>query len=295
MKIVRPALIDAAALITSSVAETIPLWSNLVTYAPGDQVRDDSVHLVYESVQASNINHPLTDPAWWTEVGPTNRWAMFDGKVATVTTGATGLDVAIQPTGRVDSLALLNVDAATVTVTATDGEDGVVFDQTYSMVSDSGITDWYAYFYEPILRKTDLIITDIPLYNAPGITVNLDSGGVPVSAGVLIVGQAKDIGSAAFGARVGITDYSIKEADAFGNFSIVERAFARKGSFSIMIDPALVDEIARVLAGYRATPVLYIGADNYGSTAIYGFYRDFTIEISYPTASFCTLELEGLT
>lgn len=295
MKIVRPALIDDAALITSSAAETVALWNSGTTYGLGDQARDDSVHLVYESLQAANTNHAVTDPAWWVELGPTNRWGMFDAKIATVTTGATGLDVAIQPTGRIDSLALLNVDAATVQVTATDGTDGLIFDETYSMVSDSGISDWYAYFYEPILRKTDLIITDIPLYNAPGITVSLDAAGDPVSVGVLIVGQAKDIGSTAYGPSVGITDFSRKEADEFGNYGLVERAFSRKGSFRMMVDAVLVDEIYRFLSSYRATPVLYIGADDYASTAIYGFYRDFAVEISYPTVAFCTLELEGLT
>mgnify|MGYP005608554373 CR=1 FL=1 len=295
MKIVRPSLIDDAALITSSATETVALWNSGTTYALGDQVRDDTEHKIYESLQASNTNHLVSDTAWWFEVGPTNRWAMFDEKINTVTTGATGLDVAIQPTGRVDTLALLNIDAASVHVTAIDGADGVIFDQTYSMVSDSGITDWYAYFYEPILRKTDLIITDIPLYNAPGITVSLDAAGSPVSAGVLIVGQAKDIGSTAYGASIGITDYSRKEADAFGNYTIVERAFSRKGSFRLMVDGGLVDEVARFLSSYRATPALYIGADDYTSTAIYGFFRDFNIEIAYPTTSFCSLEIEGLT
>lgn len=294
MRILRPATINDAALTASNVSETLSTWSSGTTYALGAQVRRDSNHRIYESVQAGNLNHSLDDPAWWSNVGPTNRWAMFDQAVGTQTTGATGINVIIEPTGRVDSLALLNVNAATIHVTVRD-DGSAVFDQVYSMTSGSGVNNWYSYFYEPIIRKTDLIITDIPLISAPEIEIIAADGGGSCSIGALLVGMSRLLGSTSYGAGVGITDYSIKSADEFGNYTITERAFARKGMFRILIDATSSDEIYRILSSYRATPILYIGSNDFLSTAIYGFFRDFNIEIAYPLHHLCSLEVEGLT
>lgn len=250
---------------------------------------------IYESAHASNTGHALTDPAWWIDIGPSNRWAMFDSVNGTVTTGPTGLDVTVNPLGRIDSVALLNISAATARIKVTDAVAGTIYDQTYTLVSDSGVTDWYAYFYEPIIRSDTLIVSDIPLYSSPLVEVILSASGGPVSIGTMIAGQSKTLGSTALGASVGIVDYSRKDADDFGNYILVERAFSRKGTFSVMVDSGDVDEVDRLLQGYRATPIVWIGSENYSATVIFGFYRDFNIEISYPTVSFCSLEIEGLT
>jgi len=295
MKIVRPATIDNAALTSTSATETVASYSALTTYALAGQARDDVGHRIYESLQASNTGHPLSDAAWWLDVGPSNQWAMFDTINGTSTTATGNLDVTVKPVGRIDSLGLLNVDAASVRIVATDTIDGVIYDQTFSMVEDSAVDDWYAYYYEPIVRKTDLIISDIPLYNTPSVRAILSASGNPTSVGSMVLGQAKTIGGTVYGASMGIVDYSRKTADDFGNYVLVERSFARKASFKIFMDGSLTDEVYRLLSGYRATPILYIGSDSYGSTAVFGFFRDFNVEIPYPSHSVCSLELEGLT
>jgi hypothetical protein len=33
----------------------------------------------------------------------------------------------------------------------------------------------------------------------------------------------------------------------------------------------------------------------YAPNSVYGFFKDFNIEVSYPTQSWCSLEIEGLT
>jgi hypothetical protein len=55
-----------------------------------------------------------------------------------------------------------------------------------------------------------------------------------------------------------------------------------------------IDKMQRTLASLRATPALYIGSDRFDATLIYGFYRDFEINIEYYTHSECSIELEGL-
>lgn len=295
MKIVRPATIDAAALIGTSAAESASAWSSGSTYALGAQVLNADATRIFESLQAGNLNHALTDAAWWLDIGPANRWAMFDTVNGTTTSAPADLDVTVKPQGRIDSLGLLNVDAAQVQVIVTDDFDGVIYDQTFTMVEDSGVADWYAYFYEPIVRKTDLIIADLPLYTTPSVRVIFSDDGDPTSIGTMVLGQAKHIGDTQFGAGIGITDYSRKQADDFGNYVLVERPFSRKASFQVAVDKGQTDEVERLLSSLRASPTLYIGSTGYGSTAVFGFYRDFNGVIDYPLTTMFSLELEGLT
>lgn len=295
MKLIRPAPIDDAALIETNVDEPLPAYVAGTTYAAGALVRDDIAHRIYESTQAGNIGHALTDPAWWIDVGPTNRWAMFDTVNGTSTQHPSLIDVTIKPLGRIDHIGLLNVDAAQIQVTITDVADGVIFDETFSMVADSGVTDWYAYFYEPIIRKTDLIVANIQLYNSPTIRLQISSGGEPVSIGTVVVGQSKYIGDAQHGDSVGIIDRSRKDSDEFGNYQVVERPYSSTGDFRIAVEPGHTDEIVRLFKLYRATPLLWIGEDSMTSTAIFGFWKDWSAVFQYPTLHFFSLKIEGLT
>jgi hypothetical protein len=37
-----------------------------------------------------------------------------------------------------------------------------------------------------------------------------------------------------------------------------------------------------------------VGSDLYASMIVYGFYKDFSIVLSYPSFSICEIEVEGL-
>jgi hypothetical protein len=299
MKILRPMTVNDAALDASNVAEAdYAAYNAGTTYASGDRVIvvSTNVHLVYESVQNSNTGHtPATSPTWWLEIGPTNRWKMFDALVNTQTSNADSIEVTITADGRIDSVAFLNVSAASIQVTMTDATDGVVYDETQSMISDSGITDWYAYFFEPIERASEAVFTDLPPYADATIEITIADAGQTVLCGVCVLALSKDIGLTGMGAAVGIQDYSVKTQDDFGNYTILERAFARRASFTVSVESSYTDALHRLLAAYRATPVVYIGEDEFRSTIVYGFYRDFNVEIAYAERSICTIEIEGLT
>lgn len=286
--------------------ETSPDWWSLtgatyanygagITYNLGDVVIVPEIHRQYESLQGSNTGHPLTDPAWWLDLGVTNRWRMFDTSVSTQTANPDAIRVGITADGRADSVALLNVNGATARITMTDAFEGVIYDETYPLVSDSGIQDWYAYFFEPIERISDLVITDMPPYADALVEISIEEEGQMVLCGVCVVGLSKEIGMTAMGANIGIQDYSVKQQDGFGDFTVVERAFSKRANFQVLVDGAFVDPLLRLLAAYRAAPIVYVGDAGYASTVVFGFYKDFQIEIAYPDYSLCTLEIEGLT
>jgi len=64
----------------------------------------------------------------------------------------------------------------------------------------------------------------------------------------------------------------------------------------MMLPNTKLNKVQRVLADLRATPCAWIGTDvaGYEPLTLYGFYRDFSIDVAYPTTSYCSLEIEGL-
>lgn len=298
MKLIRPMTVTAARLTSSNVAETVSLYNAGTTYGAGTQVRNDAADgsWLYESKVGSNTGNALTDITKWTPLGATNRWKAFDGSVSSQTTNSTSIEFKIEASGRIDTVAILNVDAASVQVIAEDATDGEVYNETFSLVSPSGVSDIFAWLTEPIERLADLEITGIPtLYAGLTITVKINAPGGTAAVGAVVLGLAKDIGGTQYGAQVGIKDYSIKGTDDFGNVAVIERAYSKRANFNVWVASGLVDQVQVLLARYRATPIVYSGSSAYGSTLIYGFFRDAAVEIAGPNHSLLTIEIEGLT
>jgi hypothetical protein len=277
-----------------------PVWSAATTYGVGDLVLDLTTHKIFSSSVAGNLNHPPPNISYWVDTGYDNRWRMFDQSVNSQTSSATGITVGVLPAARFDSIIGLNISAATVNVNVNDPVSGIVYEKTLPMTSYSDIQDWYAYFYTPIQRLTDFVIGDIPpVYSNATINVTLSSTGTS-SIGALLVGLSKTLGISEWGTKVGIIDYSVKTVDAFGNYTIVQRNFSKRVDFSVQVPTNSVDDVHSTLASYRSTPVIYIGSNDnatqqFTSTIVYGFYKDFSIDIAYPAYSVCTAQIEGLT
>lgn len=254
------------------------------------------LHRIYEALRAVTGVQPHASVADWLEIGATNRWAMFDGSVTSQTQQANSMTFSIQTVGRVDSMAFMNINATTITITGTDAIDGIVYGPTvYDMSSSAPVSDWYSYFFEPISLKSDFVDIDFPPYANLLLTITISNPGGTAAVGAVVAGMSKDLGLTQYGAQVGIIDYSNKTKDAFGNWVILERGFSKRGRFTMWIDAVNVDSIHAALAAYRAQPCVYYATTEYTSTVIYGFYKDFNIDISYPTMSICSLDVEGLT
>jgi len=305
--IVPPITITDSILIASgSPPETnVPendyaVWSSATTYAAGDRVIVLSTHKIYESLQSANSNkNPVTQPLWWVEVGPTNRWAVFDNSVSTQTRQATNITYTLEPGVAINSLAVLNITDATqlnITVQSPSfGSPGIVYFDSIDLSLFSPIPDWYNFFFGIKQRPTQHIALDIPGYTDAVFTIEL-IGGSDLAVGVISIGQQQRFGRGIkLGARVGIQDYSRKETNEFGDVVLVQRAFAKRANFDLLIDKGEVDTLQNYLSVIRATPALWVGSTAYESTTLFGFYKNFEILINYPEHADCELEIEGLT
>ncbi len=297
MKVIFPTSVDDDVFVSSTVPENdYAEWSSATSYVIGNKVIISATHQVYEALTANTNKPPVTSPNDWLNIGYTNRWAMFDYKVGTKTTGTGSVSVVLEP-GIVTGVALFGVNAADVRVVMTDAVEGVVYDLTKDLNDYTVITDWYAYFFEDMRRKPSVIFEGLPSYPNAQLTVTA-SGGVSetIEVGSLLVGRLRKYADHILsGASVGIQDFSRKERDAFGNFQIVERAFADIASWSFILDNRRIDSFREQMATIRSIPAVYIGDDRFSSTLIYGFFRDFSVVITYDRFSECSIEIEGLT
>ena len=300
MKVIQSHSITDSTLTSSTVTEADhAAWSSVTTYAINDYVivTTPNVHKIYKSKQNSNLNNnPVTDTTatWWSDEGSTNRWKMFNAPVQQQTVNAGGIEVVITPAEITTSLALINTDCASVTVLITDPTEGTVFNETYDMVSDSGITSWYDYFFTAIVRKTQLAVLGLPPYSAAIITVTLTDS-VSASCGFMTLGTYDTIGDSQYGASFGIIDYSTKDTDASGNVTVTTGNFSDTMDVDVIIETSRFAQVKTVLTSVRSTPSVWITEENTEGTIVYGFFREFDIIMTNPTVSLCTLQIEGLT
>lgn len=297
MKLIRPTIITDAMLSACNVPETdYALYSAATTYALGDRaIVTTGEHRIYESLQAGNTsNNPEGSPAWWLDIGATNRWKMFDSVVGSQTSNVTSISLTLVP-GLIDSIAFLDLEATTIDIVMTDPVEGVVYTESIDLVMKTYIVDAYTYFFEPIITDDACVLVGIPAYGAASIAITISNPDSTAKVGTLIVGAQKELGGTEYNPTIGINDYSRKEVDAFGNFTVVQRAYSKRMSCNLFLDNNMVDDLQRTLAGYRATPVCWVGTDaGFSSMIIYGFYRSFEITIPGPVISTCSIEIEGL-
>lgn len=299
MKVIKPVTFNASTMLVSSNAvETYSVWSSATTYSK-DQKVDYGTHY-YNSLVNTNLNH-LPDEVgstYWELIGPDNTHAMFDGQVSTETTKATSPLTVTVACGIVNSVALVGLVGSSVNITVRDnGASPPVYSRTIGL-DGTIITDWYMYFFEPFVQLGEVVLTDLPPYALGRITMTLSGGGA-VAIGEMIVGTAYVLGAEGTeqGANIGIIDYSRKDTDPnTGVTTFTRRAFSKRMSGQFLVANNQINGVQRILADIRAVPSVFIGSEltDYAPLVVYGFYRDFSIDIAYPTKSWCRLEVEGL-
>lgn len=296
LKLIKPLAITDAVLTSSSIAETdYPAWNSATAYAVGAKVIRTSTHRIYERIIAgTTVTAPESDAANWLDYSATNRWKMFDSLVGSQSTAGGTITVTLTPGTVFNAVALVNISATSVRVKVTNEIDGVVYDKTKTTQAPIATPDYWAYFFEPITQNTTAVFLDLPTYGVNTTVEITITGGA--ACGHCLIGTQYAIGDFGVqrGAQVGITDYSRKEKNAFGEYSVVERAWNKRSRMDVLVSNNKLDGLQSLFASIRTTPTLWVGSDQYESLTVFGYYRDFAAVISYPNYSQMNLEIEGL-
>lgn len=300
MQVITPNTVNDASLLSSNVPENeYPVWNSTTTYNLGDMLIyiAPNKHWVIRSLVASNVgNVPtgLNTDTKWVKVSETNRWKMFDLKSTSQTVATGSITVSIGNGSLTNGLYAGNLQGSKFTVTGKDQFGTVVYSYSTSLISTSGIVDAYTYFFEPIVFKKEIVLDDLPPYLLSTYDVSITGAG-EVRCGTLILGYQQTPGATRYGMSIGIQDYSIKQADEFGDFVITRRSFSKRMSLDCYIPKAKTDAFIDFLNTNRATPLVWVGSDLYEGSYIYGFYKDYSVVVSYATESMISLQIEGLT
>lgn len=255
-----------------------------------------STHKLYESLLAGNVgNTPHKSPTYWLDIGQTNRWKCLDTSTASQTLNADSITYVLQTVGRVDAVYAGNVDATDITITARESGGGaIVYGPTTYNLRKYVATFWDWCFSE-IEFRTEFVDIDLPPFADMQVTITLTRTGSTAKVGTLLLGLSKTLGVSLTGMTFSINDYSIKTSDEWGNYTFTERAFSKRGTFQVKVEPEMVDIVGSELAKVRATPVVFVGTETYASAIIFGKFNSYSIAVVYDTYSMCNLEIEGLT
>jgi hypothetical protein len=323
MQIIAPSYITDSNLTFCDIPATdsgTSEWDSTTSYVTGQRVVVNylidgvtpGVHRIYECTWHGTGNVNMYPPdhlnvessyIWWTRVSATNRWRLFDLIVApdraTVTTNVlptvwasgevwesgtswaqesyAGMRVDTTP-GLIDSIAVMNANCTNLSLIMTNAGVEVYREEKIS----STVTDYNGVF------------TGLPAYPSATVSVSVRNSAGDLKIGEIIFGNARTIGTAKYGVDVGLIDYSQKDVDAFGNFSILERSYSKRIACQFTMAAANHSGILRLLEKYRSVPLVWIISDLYSTTITYGFYRDLQVSIPYPTMAEGSVNIEGL-
>lgn len=226
--------------------------------ASGGQVR----YKVYESLQSGNTGHdPRSEgatPTWWVEVGPTNRWAMFDTSVRTKSLGNFTVSLKI---GTADTIALVGIEGGTSISLHHKTSAGATI-QNYGSFS---LTD------KPNFVKTGLT----PTANS---TVEIVFAGT--SVGTVAAGTYAGLGTPAAGVRKSRKTYGRPSYDPdFGTFDYSEQFQVPTLDITTTIQEADINRIDTFLDSLAGDAAIWIGNTDLGYeyAVLFGVYDGYEI------------------
>lgn len=296
MRVIVPMTITDAVLTASNVPENDhPAWDIATAYTTGQRVILTSTHRVYEAIAGSTGQNPATDDGtYWLEVGATNRWKAFDGRISDQVTRAGSITYTLTPSEIVDGMAFFGLDAASVRLVVKNASLATVYDQTLQIVDRTEAVDWFSWLYDPIQFDTEALITGFPGFVGNTLEITVSSSGT-TKVGQIVTGRITVLGTTLEGTSVGFIDYSRKDRDDFGRPVIVQRDVADRTEFQFSFPPEDTRRVKRVAARLRATPAVYFAGDvgsGFGTT-VFGFNAGLDVPLS-AGACFATMEIEGL-
>lgn len=308
MRIIPPITINDARLTSSTVAEPDTAqgeiaWVSGTAYTIGQIRIRTQTHRKYVALtNHTSTTPPENDAVNWKDIGPTNRYAVFDTErnTATMVTG-TAFSFVVTPGVRTQALAIFGISGVeTVKVTGRSGVGGAIVYQSTVTLSTRTTTTWSQYFFGAFSFRESVVILDLPLQINLSITVEFtraSSGAIAVET--CAFGTPVEVGDSQYGATSDVLDFSRIERDAFGNATLVKRKNVPTLNVQVMAKKANVPAIRRLRDQYAATPLVFLALkdssdDYFDALSMIGIFKRMPIAVEYPNDVLINIEAEGL-
>lgn len=305
MRVIRPLEITDDVLSNTNVPEDpSPLWDEETAYGLGDVVHvvGYNIHLLFESLKDANTGKPpleddQAEPMNWLEIGPTNQWRMFDVLRNTQTVHPTPLIVELLPNKRINSIALLGLDAEHVLIEML--LDGVVVYSKEIDLIERQTLGYYDYFFGEFSTLTGFPLFDLPPYTAAVVRVTITRLAGNVKCGSLVIGNNQYIGEVQHSAESDALNFSRVERDDFGNTKLVPRRSIPKTDQTLHFDPAATKRLMSLREELNAVPAVWSGVDDtdhsyFEALFILGIYKQMRFNLANSDFGVMTLELEEI-
>lgn len=310
MKLINPINITESDY-TTNLTNAATDHSNFTDYAVDDLCKYNC--RIWKALQESGPNSPISggyappsDPdsvgnPYWILVSTANTCKPFDGVVADTSTNTGTIQYTFNFTNTtVTAITLINLVGSSVNVTVNDtsGTPTEVYNTDKDIVSYSSVYDWYSYFFEDVEMNSSVSFLDLPSqYTTIEVIVTISGEGT-LELGEMVLGDIVNIGRTKKSLNLGITDYSLKTTDTYGNITIVPRGFSKTLECGVETDTENLNYINTILTSLRATPVVWIASESEPFTdalVVYGYMKDYELRIPHALWGEYSIKIEGLT
>ena len=302
MKVVPGIEITTEKMIINALPDMdYPAYDPLKAYEIGECVTIDRIN--YQALVAHTNRNPVTDtvsPAAWQNLGWVNKYRMFNKnigntwKIGTFTSNPESIDLTIRPGKRINAIGLVGVYASSVQIIMTvPGVTDPVYDKTFSMSIKAG-GSWYQYYFGQFTTKDNLAEFDLPPFSNADIRVIVSAPGGTARVGMMVVGWAKNIGTAVYGTSLGRKKYSTVREEFDGSMTITPRGRRKSIDFQVVLPADQISSVQRTLDDVDDMPSLYVGSSELEYTVIVGIFDDFDTGLPTYNRGEYTLKVRSL-
>lgn len=273
--VLAPVTITDAMISSSTIAEPAAgetLWNAATNYTQGMRAIRIQTHRIYENIIAGvNAFAPELTVAdtlpRWADVGPTNKWAAFDGYVNTPSSIASSLTYVLRP-GIFNSCSLYGLIGDACNISVKDAPGGTV---VHTSVTDLIVPpiDHYDYYFPTSFKQlSKVFVQDLVPYADPELTITITNGVSVAKVGMVVIGDLRPLvveeGGTQFGAQVKPTTYSYIKTDDFGKTTIRRRGSATDMDIRVDLSQSDSDNALLTLQEVLDVPAAWIGSDASG-------------------------------
>jgi hypothetical protein len=261
------------------------LWNSATAYTVGQVVRRPN-HRRYSALKASTNAIPENTAtgdaaATWQDIGPTQRFAVFDQKYSTVATNPEVVQYLVKPGTISQAVAALGLDGSDVRVSVVDGNTGALVYQRTNSLRVKNCRSIVEYLTKPISRRADDVFDDLPPFKNALILLTVTKPGSVAKLSDVIVGRVEYAGEMQWKPEIRTLRRSVIKDDGFGNLTFTKRRSSKLISADVTVDSNLVDDTVRVLNGYTDQPCVIIGDKRWTALIILGYVKDFRLVLEY--------------
>lgn len=278
MTMITPITIGDSELTSTTAVYLNPEWDVATSYVKGNKVYFGMRS--YEcQIAVTGGDDPSENPLdgsgnpYWLDIGPSNKWAMFDNQNFTQTSASSPFTVVIEA-GRANSVSLFNTTGVTTVRIKVDSVagGGTIHDETYTL-SELAEANMWSFLYEDRIERTNLYVDGWFEYADCVITATF-TGGAP-KVGNLVVGVAFLIGETGDGMTISSRDTSTMEID------IDETLYNEGVSYyevagQVAVEKSRADAVLRKVTATKG-PRVFICSTEYVSSFIYGIPNTFSL------------------